>query len=50
MCKLWMVQEICPKDAVVVTKPFEGEIYLDEDAECKESHVMPVRMFVHAMQ
>ena len=28
-------QEICPTDAAVVTKPFEGEIYLDEDAECK---------------
>ncbi|MGB9936121.1 MAG: tungsten-dependent formylmethanofuran dehydrogenase subunit FwdF [Methanobacterium sp.] len=28
-------QEICPKDAPVVTKPFEGEIYLDDKAECK---------------
>ncbi|MGB9977954.1 tungsten-dependent formylmethanofuran dehydrogenase subunit FwdF [Methanobacterium sp.] len=28
-------QEVCPKDAAVVTKPFEGEIYTDEDFECK---------------
>jgi len=28
-------QKICPKDAAVVTKPFEGEIYMDENAECK---------------
>ncbi|MGZ7208306.1 MAG: tungsten-dependent formylmethanofuran dehydrogenase subunit FwdF [Methanobacterium sp.] len=28
-------QEICPMDAAEVTKPFEGEIYRDEEAECK---------------
>ncbi|MBI5680375.1 MAG: 4Fe-4S binding protein [Methanobacterium sp.] len=28
-------QKICPKDAAVVTKPFEGHIYMDENVECK---------------
>ncbi len=28
-------QEICPKDAASVTKPFEGEIIMDEETVCK---------------
>jgi len=28
-------QEICPKDAAIITKPFDGEIFVKEDITCK---------------